>query len=101
MIYTSGSTGRPKGVMIEHHAALNTVLDINERFQVGPDDRLFGLADLGFDLSVYDLFGSTAARRRSSRPPRPSPRPPPPAAATPRERDVRISGGRHQGFDLR
>ncbi|GAA1138711.1 non-ribosomal peptide synthetase [Kitasatospora gansuensis] len=61
VLYTSGSTGRPKGVMIEHHAALNTVLDINERFQVGPDDRLFGLADLGFDLSVYDLFGSTAA----------------------------------------
>ncbi|MFJ9521770.1 amino acid adenylation domain-containing protein [Kitasatospora sp. NPDC101801] len=61
VLYTSGSTGRPKGVMIEHRAALNTVLDINERFRVGPQDRLFGLADLGFDLSVYDLFGSTAA----------------------------------------
>ncbi|OKI12527.1 non-ribosomal peptide synthetase [Streptomyces sp. CB03911] len=61
VLYTSGSTGRPKGVMIEHRAALNTVADINERFGVGPDDRLFGLADLGFDLSVYDLFGSMAA----------------------------------------
>ncbi|WP_405917757.1 amino acid adenylation domain-containing protein [Streptomyces sp. NBC_00728] len=61
VIYTSGSTGAPKGVMIEHRAALNTVLDINERFGVGPEDRVFGLADLGFDLSVYDTFGALAA----------------------------------------
>jgi pyochelin synthetase len=61
VIYTSGSTGTPKGVMIEHRAALNTVADINERFGIGPADRLFGLADLGFDLSVHDLFGTFAA----------------------------------------
>lgn len=61
VIYTSGSTGAPKGVMIEHHAALNTVIDINERFGVGPGDFVFGLADLSFDLSVYDLFGTFAA----------------------------------------
>ncbi|WP_217510267.1 non-ribosomal peptide synthetase [Streptomyces vilmorinianum] len=61
VLYTSGSTGTPKGVMIEHHAALNTVTDVNERYGVGPDDRVFGLADLGFDLSVYDLFGTLAA----------------------------------------
>ena len=61
VLYTSGSTGNPKGVMIEHQAALNTVLDINERFGVHADDRVFGLADLGFDLSVYDLFGTFAA----------------------------------------
>nr|WP_285562939.1 amino acid adenylation domain-containing protein [Streptomyces hygroscopicus] len=60
VLYTSGSTGSPKGVMIEHHAALNTVADINERFAVGPEDRVFGLADLGFDLSVYDTFGALA-----------------------------------------
>ena len=34
VIFTSGSTGEPKGVMIEHRSALNTVLDINERFGV-------------------------------------------------------------------
>jgi pyochelin synthetase len=61
VIYTSGSTGRPKGVMIEHRAALNTVIDINERFGVTAADRVFGLADLGFDLSVYDVFGTHAA----------------------------------------
>jgi pyochelin synthetase len=61
VIYTSGSTGQPKGVMIEHRAALNTVVDINERFGVRDTDRVFGLADLSFDLSVYDLFGTHAA----------------------------------------
>jgi pyochelin synthetase len=57
VIYTSGSTGTPKGVMISHAAALNTVVDINRRFAVTGDDRVFALAQLGFDLSVYDLFG--------------------------------------------
>ncbi|MGQ4491360.1 amino acid adenylation domain-containing protein, partial [Streptomyces sp. SAS_281] len=57
VIYTSGSTGTPKGVMISHAAALNTIDDINTRFSVTPDDRVLGLAQLGFDLSVYDIFG--------------------------------------------
>jgi pyochelin synthetase len=61
VIHTSGSTGTPKGVMITHRAALNTVVDINTRFDVGPDDRVLGLANLGFDLSVYDIFGPPAA----------------------------------------
>ncbi|MEV0600535.1 amino acid adenylation domain-containing protein [Streptomyces sp. NPDC050315] len=57
VIYTSGSTGRPKGVMISHRSALNTIEDINRRFAVTADDRVLGLANLGFDLSVYDVFG--------------------------------------------
>lgn len=57
VIYTSGSSGEPKGVMISHRAALNTLVDINRRFGIGADDRVLGLAQLGFDLSVYDLFG--------------------------------------------
>jgi len=61
VIYTSGSTGRPKGVMIDHRGAVNTVKDVNERFGVGPDDRIFGISSLHFDLSVYDLFGALAA----------------------------------------
>ena len=35
VIYTSGSTGTPKGVVISHRAALNTIVDINSRFDVG------------------------------------------------------------------
>ncbi|MEU3914329.1 amino acid adenylation domain-containing protein [Streptomyces sp. NPDC029721] len=60
VIHTSGSTGEPKGVMISHRAAANTVHDINQRFSVSGSDRVLGLAALGFDLSVYDLFGPTA-----------------------------------------
>ncbi|MFI7638950.1 amino acid adenylation domain-containing protein [Nonomuraea sp. NPDC049400] len=60
VIYTSGSTGDPKGVVITHRAALNTVEDVNRRFAVTADDRVLGLAQLGFDLSVYDIFGPLA-----------------------------------------
>ncbi|WP_437977238.1 amino acid adenylation domain-containing protein [Sorangium sp. So ce295] len=61
VIYTSGSTGTPKGVVIEHRSAVNTIEDINERFDVGPSDRVFGVSSLSFDLSVYDVFGTLAA----------------------------------------
>ena len=61
VIYTSGSTGRPKGVVIDHRGAVNTLLDINRRFDVGPRDRVLALSSLTFDLSVYDIFGTLAA----------------------------------------
>lgn len=61
VIYTSGSTGVPKGVMIDHRGALNTVLDINQRFGIGPQDRVLAVSRLSFDLSVYDVFGLLAA----------------------------------------
>ncbi|MGA4976908.1 amino acid adenylation domain-containing protein [Streptomyces cinereoruber] len=60
VIFTSGSTGVPKGVMISHRGALNTVVDVNDRFSVGPDDRTLALSSLSFDLSVYDVFGPLA-----------------------------------------
>lgn len=61
VVYTSGSTGTPKGVMVTHRAARNTITDINERFGVGPSDRVLALSSLSFDLSVYDLFGLLGA----------------------------------------
>ncbi|MCP4996507.1 MAG: amino acid adenylation domain-containing protein, partial [Gammaproteobacteria bacterium] len=61
VIYTSGSTGQPKGVMIDHRGAVNTIVDLNDRFQIGPDDRVLALSALNFDLSVYDIFGTLAA----------------------------------------
>lgn len=61
VIYTSGSTGSPKGVMIDHRGAVNTILDINKRFEVGVNDRTIALSNLNFDLSVYDIFGMLAA----------------------------------------
>jgi amino acid adenylation domain-containing protein len=61
VIYTSGSTGAPKGVMIDHRGAVNTLLDVNQRFAVGPADRVLALSSLSFDLSVFDIFGALAA----------------------------------------
>lgn len=57
IIYTSGSTGIPKGVVISHKAAVNTICDINSRFGIGEGDRVLGLSQLNFDLSIYDIFG--------------------------------------------
>jgi amino acid adenylation domain-containing protein len=61
VIYTSGSTGTPKGVMITHAGAVNTILDVNERYGIGPADRVLAVSSLSFDLSVYDVFGLLAA----------------------------------------
>ena len=61
VIYTSGTTGTPKGVMITHHNAVNTILDINARYQITEQDTAFGISNLHFDLSVYDVFGILGA----------------------------------------
>lgn len=58
IIHTSGTTGDPKGVVISHKAATNTIEDINSRFGINSNDKMFGLANLAFDLSVYDIFGA-------------------------------------------
>lgn len=60
-IYTSGSTGTPKAVTITHRAAVTTLRAIEALFELGPDDRVFGLSSLSFDLSVFDIFGTFAA----------------------------------------
>jgi len=60
VIFTSGSTGKPKGVVIDHRGAVNTILDINRRFDVHAGDSVLALSSLSFDLSVYDIFGLLA-----------------------------------------
>lgn len=61
VIFTSGSTGKPKGVMIDHRGALNTIVDLNQRFSLTPEDRVLALSSLSFDLSVYDILGTLHA----------------------------------------
>lgn len=60
-IYTSGSTGNPKGVLISHETVINTILDINQRYQVGRSDNILGISSMCFDLSVYDIFGALSS----------------------------------------
>lgn len=58
VIFTSGSTGKPKGVRMSHAAAMNTINDLLIRWNCHANDVFFGLANLSFDLSVFDLFAS-------------------------------------------
>eukprot|EP00966_Prymnesium_polylepis_P188930 4377710-Prymnesium_polylepis.1 len=78
LIYTSGSTGVPKGVCCHHEGAVNTLLDLNERFGIGPADRAIALSSLSFDLSVYDIFGLLAAGASLVVPPHDAVSPPDP-----------------------
>src|SRR6185295_273563 len=61
VIHTSGSTGKPKGIGVQHRPAAGLIDWINGTFDVGPSDRLLFTTSLGFDLSVYDIFGTLAA----------------------------------------
>ena len=69
IIFTSGSTGLPKGVMIPHRAAVNTIIDINERINIDRGDAILGLSALNFDLSVYDIFGTLSCGAKLVLPP--------------------------------
>ncbi|MCP5053870.1 MAG: amino acid adenylation domain-containing protein, partial [bacterium] len=59
-IFTSGSTGTPKGVVETHRPVVNVIEWVNRTFNVGQPDKLLFVASLGFDLSVYDIFGILA-----------------------------------------
>ena len=65
VIYTSGSTGRPKGIEVCHAPRrCNLVEWVNRTFAVGATDTLLFVTSIGFDLSVYDIFGVLAAGAR-------------------------------------
>ncbi|MGW6739922.1 non-ribosomal peptide synthetase [Streptomyces sp. NPDC055025] len=58
VIYTSGSSGRPKGVVVEHRNAANFVRTVREMFDLSPNDRVLHFASPGFDVSVFEIFGT-------------------------------------------
>lgn len=60
IIFTSGSTGIPKGVALDNLGPHNTIEDINTKINLTENDVLFGISELNFDLSVYDIFGAIA-----------------------------------------
>ncbi|NIM17870.1 MAG: amino acid adenylation domain-containing protein, partial [Candidatus Aminicenantes bacterium] len=61
VIFTSGSTGTPKGVVVRHRPVINLIEWVNKGFDVGSWDKQLFVTSLGFDLSVYDIFGILAA----------------------------------------
>ena len=60
VIFTSGSTGIPKGVVVQHGPVCNLIDWARRAFGFGPQDRVLWVTSLGFDLSVFDIFGILA-----------------------------------------
>ncbi len=57
VIFTSGSTGAPKGVAVTHRAVSNLLAWCRRTYPLHPGDVGLAVTSLGFDLSVYDIFG--------------------------------------------
>ncbi|GGA37501.1 surfactin synthase subunit 1 [Kroppenstedtia guangzhouensis] len=58
VIYTSGTTGQPKGVAVEHRHLLEVILSLpKEDFRFGPGDVWTAFHSVGFDFSVWEIFG--------------------------------------------
>ena len=57
VIYTSGSTGKPKGVAVTHRPAINLFEWVYGTCNFTPQDCVLFITSLGFDLSVFDIFG--------------------------------------------
>ena len=58
VIFTSGSTGEPKGVVISRDALAHYVAWIGSAMQITPADRWSQHPNIGFDLSVMDIYGA-------------------------------------------
>ena len=54
--FTSGTTGVPKGVVVPVRAVGRFVEVNRDLLDVGPSDRTAGLAEITFDISVFDMF---------------------------------------------
>lgn len=57
-IFTSGSTGHPKGVQIQHSALAHYLQWVEHAFPLQPGLRWSQHPNIGFDLSVLDIFGA-------------------------------------------
>jgi D-alanine--poly(phosphoribitol) ligase subunit 1 len=56
IIFTSGTTGVPKGVMIPAGAVAHFVEAMQSQYAIQPTDRMAGITEITFDISVFDLF---------------------------------------------
>lgn len=60
VIFTSGSTGEPKGVMVRHRPVINLIEWAKKVYRFDESDRALWVSSVGFDLSIFDIFGFTA-----------------------------------------
>lgn len=58
VIFTSGSTGVPKGVAIPRAALDHYVAWLGPALDIAPGDRMPQHPNIGFDLSVLDIYGA-------------------------------------------
>jgi amino acid adenylation domain-containing protein len=58
IIYTSGSTGTPKGVMIEHHSVVRLLEQTQPWFHFDERDVWSVFHSIGFDFSVWEIWGA-------------------------------------------
>jgi amino acid adenylation domain-containing protein len=57
-IYTSGSTGTPKGVLVEHHNVVRLFEQTHQWFGFNDQDVWTMFHSIGFDFSVWEIWGA-------------------------------------------
>lgn len=58
VIYTSGSTGKPKGVVVEHDSVVKLFESTQDLYQYSQDDVWSLFHSIGFDFSVWEMWGA-------------------------------------------
>ncbi len=60
LIYTSGTTGRPKGALHTHCGfPIKAAQDMMHGFDIGSDDVVYWVTDLGWMMGPWEIFGTT------------------------------------------